>query len=114
MRAAGRPRPRRSRRREPRRRGRGAVLRRLRSGTPRRESAHSRPRTIRALANGRDLSYIREMPTKDGYDYAAKETMVAAEPKQLKALADPLRAQLIQLLRDRARSTQEIAEELGL
>jgi len=54
------------------------------------------------------------MPTKDGHDYAAKDTMVVADPKQLKAMADPLRAQLIQLLRDRARSTQEIAEELEL
>jgi DNA-binding transcriptional ArsR family regulator len=52
------------------------------------------------------------MPTKDGHDYAAKDTMIVAEPKQLKAMADPLRAKLIQLLRDRARSTQELAEEL--
>jgi len=54
------------------------------------------------------------MPTKDGHDYAAKDTMIVAEPKQLKAMADPLRTQLIQLLRDRARSTQELAEELAL
>ena len=54
------------------------------------------------------------MPTKDGHDYEAAETMLVAEPKQLKAMADPLRTQLIQLLRDRARSTQEIAGELGL
>ena len=53
------------------------------------------------------------MPTKDGHDYAAKDTLVVADPKQLKALADPLRTQLIQLLRDRARSTQELAEELS-
>lgn len=52
------------------------------------------------------------MPTKDGHDYAAKDTMVVADPQQLKAMADPLRSQLIQLLRDRARSTQEIAVEL--
>jgi DNA-binding transcriptional ArsR family regulator len=54
------------------------------------------------------------MPTVDGHDYDAADTMVVADPKQLKAMADPLRTQLIQLLRDRARSTQEIAEELGL
>jgi DNA-binding transcriptional ArsR family regulator len=54
------------------------------------------------------------VPTKDGHDYAAKDTMVVAEPKQLKAMADPLRAQLIQLLRDRARSTQELSEELAI
>jgi len=54
------------------------------------------------------------MPTIDGHDYEAAETLLVAEPKQLKAMADPLRTQLIQLLRDRARSTQEIARELGL
>ena len=54
------------------------------------------------------------MPTKDGHDYAAKDTLIVAEPKQLKAMADPLRAQLIQLLRDRARSTQDLAGELAL
>ena len=54
------------------------------------------------------------MPTTDGHDYDAADTLVVAEPKQLKAMADPLRTQLIQLLRDRARSTQEISGELGL
>ncbi len=54
------------------------------------------------------------MPTKDGHDYEAAETLVVAEPEQLRALADPFRAQLIQLLRDKARSTQEIAEELSV
>ena len=54
------------------------------------------------------------MPTVDGHDYDAADTLVVAEPKQLKAMADPLRTQLIQLLRDRARSTQEISGELGL
>src|SRR6185436_3543414 len=37
---------------------------------------------------------------------------LVAEPAQLRAMADPFRTQLIQLLRDRARSTQEISEEL--
>ena len=54
------------------------------------------------------------MPTIDGNDYDAADTMVVVDPKQLKAMADPLRTQLIQLLRDRARSTQEISGELGL
>ncbi len=53
------------------------------------------------------------MPTVDGYDYAADDTMVVSEPAQLRAMADPFRTGLIQLLRDRARSTQEIAEELS-
>ena len=54
------------------------------------------------------------MPTIEGYDYKAKETMIVAEPAQLRAMADPFRVQLIQLLRDRARSTQELAEELAI
>ena len=52
------------------------------------------------------------MPTVDGRDYEAEDTMLVAEPQQLRALADPFRTQLIQLLRDRARSTQEISAEL--
>src|SRR5581483_4074782 len=54
------------------------------------------------------------MPTTDGHDYDAADTMVVADPKQLKAMADPLRTQLIQLLRDRARSTQDLSEELAV
>lgn len=40
--------------------------------------------------------------------------MLVAETKQLRAMADPFRLQLIQLLRDHARSTQELSEELGV
>jgi DNA-binding transcriptional ArsR family regulator len=54
------------------------------------------------------------MPTIDGHDYEAEDTMIVAEPAQLRAMADPFRVQLIQLLRYRARSTQEIAEELSM
>src|SRR5438045_4562339 len=54
------------------------------------------------------------MPTVNGYDYAADDTMIVADPAQLRAMADPFRSQLIQLLRDRARSTQQISEELSI
>jgi DNA-binding transcriptional ArsR family regulator len=54
------------------------------------------------------------MPTVEGHDYEAADTLVVAEPAQLKAMADPFRTQLIQLLRDRARSTQELSEELSV
>ena len=58
------------------------------------------------------------MPTIDGgssaYDYEAKETLVVSEPEQLRALADDLRAGVVSLLRSRARSTQELARELGI
>jgi DNA-binding transcriptional ArsR family regulator len=54
------------------------------------------------------------MPTVDGRDYEAEDTLIVADPVQHRAMADPFRTQLIQLLRDRARSTQEIAEELSV
>jgi DNA-binding transcriptional ArsR family regulator len=54
------------------------------------------------------------MPTKDGHDYAAKDTMLVSDPAQLRAMADPFRVQLVQLMRDQARSTQELAEELSV
>jgi DNA-binding transcriptional ArsR family regulator len=54
------------------------------------------------------------MPTIEGHDYEAQDTMLVAEPAQLRAMADPFRVQLVQLLRDRARSTQEISEELDV
>jgi DNA-binding transcriptional ArsR family regulator len=54
------------------------------------------------------------MPTIDGHDYKAKDSMIVSEPAQLRAMADPFRVQLIQLLRDKARSTQEIATELRM
>jgi hypothetical protein len=40
------------------------------------------------------------VPTIDGYDYAAEDTMLVAEPAQLRAMADPFRVQLVQLLRE--------------
>jgi DNA-binding transcriptional ArsR family regulator len=54
------------------------------------------------------------MPTVDGYDYEAEDTMLVSEPAQLRAIADPFRTQLIQLLRERARSTQELSAELNV
>jgi DNA-binding transcriptional ArsR family regulator len=52
------------------------------------------------------------MPTIDGYDYEAEDTLLVSDSAQLRAMADPFRVQLVQLLRDRARSTQEISAEL--
>lgn len=54
------------------------------------------------------------MPTTDGHDYEAEDTLIVADPAQHRAMANLFRNQLIQLLRDRARSTQEIAEELSV
>jgi DNA-binding transcriptional ArsR family regulator len=60
------------------------------------------------------MSTIEEVPTVEERDYEAADTLLVEEPAQLRAMADPFRTQLIQLLRDRARSTQEISEELGV
>jgi DNA-binding transcriptional ArsR family regulator len=54
------------------------------------------------------------MPTIEGHDYEAEDTMIVSETAQLRAMADPFRVQLIQLLRNRARSTQELSEELSM
>jgi predicted ArsR family transcriptional regulator len=51
---------------------------------------------------------------RSGCDYEAAETLVVSEPGQLRALADDLRAGVVSLLRSRARSTQELARELGI
>lgn len=40
--------------------------------------------------------------------------LVVARPDQLRALADEVRPRIVLLLRERARSTTELAEELGL
>lgn len=47
-------------------------------------------------------------------DYDADEVLIVDKPDQLRALADDLRATLVALLRERARSTQELAVELRL
>lgn len=47
-------------------------------------------------------------------DYPAQDVLVVDEPAQLRALGDDLRAKLVRLLRDRAASTTELAEQLGL
>ena len=54
------------------------------------------------------------MPTIDGHDYEAEETLLVSDPAKLRAMADPFRVHLVQLLRDKARSTQEISEQLGI
>ncbi|TMK71867.1 MAG: hypothetical protein E6G50_05015 [Actinobacteria bacterium] len=42
-------------------------------------------------------------------DYEAEDVLVVDKPDQLRALADDLRATIIALLRERARSTQELS-----
>jgi DNA-binding transcriptional ArsR family regulator len=47
-------------------------------------------------------------------DYEADDVLVVREPEQLRALGDDLRSKIIVMLRDRAHSTTELAERLGL
>ena len=60
------------------------------------------------------------MPTKKdtsagaGPDYDAPATLVVDRPEQLRAVADGVRAATIALLRERAFSTQQLSEQLGI
>ena len=47
-------------------------------------------------------------------DYPADDVLLVSDPEQLKALADELRGRIISLLRERARSTQQLARELDI
>jgi DNA-binding transcriptional ArsR family regulator len=47
-------------------------------------------------------------------DYEAEDVLVVREPEQLRALGDDLRSKIVILLRDRAYSTTELAQKLGL
>ena len=47
-------------------------------------------------------------------DYDAEDVLVVSEPERLRALADDLRIRMVTILRERAASTTELAERLGL
>ncbi len=47
-------------------------------------------------------------------DYDAVDVLVVRQPEQLRALGDDLRAKIVVLLRERAASTTELADKLGL
>ncbi|HEU5206532.1 MAG TPA: winged helix-turn-helix domain-containing protein [Gaiellaceae bacterium] len=47
-------------------------------------------------------------------DYELDDVLVVSERDQLRALADDVRTTIVALLRHRARSTQELARELGM
>ena len=60
-------------------------------------------------------SYSEERTiTLPGPDYEAEDVLIVREREQLRALADDLRSRVVVLLRDRAYSTTELAEKLGL
>lgn len=68
------------------------------------------------FANGRQVPYGRDVPTieSSGPDYDAPAVLEVSRPEQLRALADELRNRIIGLLRERARSTQQLAQELDI
>ncbi|MHB8470547.1 MAG: ArsR/SmtB family transcription factor, partial [Gaiellaceae bacterium] len=47
-------------------------------------------------------------------DYEADDVLVVSATEQLRALGDDLRSRIVVLLRERATSTTELAEKLGL
>lgn len=49
-----------------------------------------------------------------GPDYEAPDVLVVRAPEQFRALGDDLRSTIVALLRDRAFSTTELAERVGL
>jgi DNA-binding transcriptional ArsR family regulator len=70
------------------------------------------------LANVRHLSYV---PTiVDPFlnlpqpDYEADDILVVSEAEQLRALADDARRRIVAVLRERAATTTELAEDVGL
>ena len=70
-----------------------------------------------ALANGRWLSYVPaaidrfDLPQPD---YEADDVLVVTETEQLRALADDVRLRIVAILRERAATTTELAENVGL
>lgn len=67
------------------------------------------------------MPYGRDVPTIPSGtsaplqpDYEAPDTLVVSQPEQLRALADGVRTAVIALLRERAFSTQQLAEKLGI
>jgi predicted ArsR family transcriptional regulator len=58
------------------------------------------------------MSTIQEQRARPDYD--APDTLLVSEREQLRAIADDLRTKIVALVRDRAKSTQELAHELGL
>ncbi len=76
------------------------------------------PGAGRGVASGREIPYGRDISTIERQtterDYEADDVLVVDKRDQLRALAHDLRATLVALLRERARSTQELAEQLAL
>jgi DNA-binding transcriptional ArsR family regulator len=73
--------------------------------------ARSQAQSHRHTSATHDASEEISLPQPD---YDAVDVMVVRRPDQLKALADDLRARIVVSLRERAKSTTELANSLGL
>jgi DNA-binding transcriptional ArsR family regulator len=60
------------------------------------------------------VDHSSETVTLPVADYEADDVLVVSEVEQLRALGDDLRTKLVVLLRERARSTSDLAEELEM
>jgi DNA-binding transcriptional ArsR family regulator len=74
------------------------------------------------MSYGLDMSTIPATVSSDGQqpvdvpgpDYEAPDVLVVSERGQLRALANDVRTAIVALLRERARSTQQLSRELGM
>jgi len=53
-------------------------------------------------------------PARPSPDYEADEVLVVSDREQMRALADDVRTRIVSVLRERARSTQELSVEFGI
>jgi DNA-binding transcriptional ArsR family regulator len=73
------------------------------------------PSAAATSASGADASpEVNEHIKLPEPDYDAVDVLVVRQPEQLRALGDDLRAKIVVLLRERAASTTELADKLGL
>jgi DNA-binding transcriptional ArsR family regulator len=95
------------------------------SATTARGKAHAKAGARRKRADAEAVALARDDECADDAerneeirlpqaDYDAADVLVVREPEQLRALGDDLRARIVVLLRERAASTTELAERLGL
>lgn len=70
--------------------------------------------TIAARATRSPAESTTNAPDSSGHDYDAADTLVVTDREQMRALADEVRSAIVARLRDRARSTQQLSEDLAI
>ena len=69
---------------------------------------------VHSTSVGRSTHSDQKVINLPSPDYEADDVLVIHEPEQLRALGDDLRSRIVVLLRERARSTTELAKALEL